>query len=170
MSHNLLLLNDLYFAFGATIYAGTLWALRFFFYPSWKSMTVGSAYDHFIVPTRAATRFFTVVVPLMFAAAAVAIAEEWGRAQLWQAVVCLAGISVSSFFGELLIIPINKRVAAGVAAGAPPDQRLDQNGLDRLLKRWMAYNDVRWVTTTVTWLAIIWLLVGKGDLSRVFGF
>jgi uncharacterized membrane protein len=167
MHHNLLMLNDLYFAFGATIYVGTMWALRFFFYPSWRSMTPATVFDHFVVPTRAATRFFTVVVPLMFVAAVVAIVEEWGHAQLWQAAVCLAGVGVSSFVGQVFIIPINKRVAAGVAADAA--QRLDQAGLDKLLRRWMALNDVRWVTTTITWVAIMWLLVAKGDLSRAFG-
>lgn len=46
MRSSLLVLNHSYFFFGATIYVGTLWSLRFFFYPSWKSLTVGNVGDH----------------------------------------------------------------------------------------------------------------------------
>ena len=66
MRETLLTINVVYFLFGATIYCGVMWSLRFFFYPSWSKMTVDNVQDHFIIPTSAATRFFLVVVPIMF--------------------------------------------------------------------------------------------------------
>ena len=57
MRETLLTINVVYFLFGATIYCGVMWSLRFFFYPSWSKMTVDNVQDHFIIPTSAATRF-----------------------------------------------------------------------------------------------------------------
>jgi hypothetical protein len=163
------MLDELFFAFCSTIYVGTMWCVRLFFYPTWKAMTPASVWDHFIIPTRAATRLFTVVIPLMFVAGTITIIEEWGHAQLWQAIVSVGGISASALFATIFIIPLNKRVAAGVAADAVGPVRLDQSSLDAILGRWMKLNEVRVVLTTVTWVAVMWLLVGKGDLSRLFG-
>lgn len=154
MRQTLLLINHSYFFFGATIYVGTMWSLRFFFYPSWTSMTVDSVQAHFIVPTQAATRFFTVVVPLMMLTGVVMIVSEWGKAQLWQAVVAFAGLMASTLVGRFMIIPINQRIAKGV----------DQQTLIPLLKRWMLLNDIRFGTTTVMWLATLWYFVAKGHL------
>ena len=78
MRETLLTINTVYFLFGATIYCGVMWALRFFFYPSWSKMTVDNVQDHFIIPTTAATRFFLVVVPLMFFSGIVMVITEWG--------------------------------------------------------------------------------------------
>ena len=36
MRETLLTINVVYFLFGATIYCGVMWSLRFFFYPSWS--------------------------------------------------------------------------------------------------------------------------------------
>ena len=60
-----------------------------------------------------ATRLFTVVIPLMFVAGTVTIVGEWGHAQLWQAIVSVAGISCSALFAWLFILPLNSRVAGG---------------------------------------------------------
>ena len=68
MREALLTINVVWFLFGATIYCGVMWALRFFFYPSWTAMNRESVKDHFLVPIAAATRFFWVVVPLMLIA------------------------------------------------------------------------------------------------------
>ena len=66
MKEVLLLVNALYFLFGATMYMGTMWVLRFFLYPTWRSLTRDSVGTHFGIPTLEATKFFTYVVPLMF--------------------------------------------------------------------------------------------------------
>ena len=47
MRETLLTINVVYFLFGATIYCGVMWSLRFFFYPSWSKMTVDNVQDHF---------------------------------------------------------------------------------------------------------------------------
>lgn len=152
----LLVLNNSYFFFGATVYVGTMWSLRFFFYPSWKSMNVDNVQAHFIVPTQAATRFFTVVVPLMFVTGVIMIVTEWGKAQLWQAIVAVLGLTASTLVGRFIIIPINQRIAKGV----------DQPTLVPLLERWMLLNDTRFATTTVMWLATLWYFVGRGHLTQ----
>ncbi len=160
MKENLLVINHAYFFFGTTIYAGTLWALRFFFYQSWNALNVGNVHAHFVGPTRRATTFFTVVVPLMFVASVVMVVTEWGKAQLWQSLVGLAAITVSTVVGKGLIIPINKRITAGVA---------DDATLVPLLKRWMQYNDIRFVVMTLGWIAMMWYFAARGGLVRVLG-
>ena len=65
--------NHLFLMFGTTVYVGVLWALHFFWYPSWEVMNVGNVQDHFILPTSAATKFFTIIVPIMFLCSGVMI-------------------------------------------------------------------------------------------------
>src|SRR4029453_2061723 len=74
----LLLLNALYFLFGATMYVGTMWVLKFFLYPTWESLDRGNVDMHFGIPTRQATKFFTVVVPPMFISGIILAWTEWG--------------------------------------------------------------------------------------------
>ncbi len=90
----LLLLNALYFLFGATMYVGTMWVLKFFLYPTWESLDRGNVDMHFGIPTRQATKFFTVVVPPMFISGIILVWSEWGTVRLIPAVLCLAGIIV----------------------------------------------------------------------------
>ena len=147
----LLTVNAVYFLFGATIYCGVMWALKVFFYPSWHGMTVDTVQTHFIIPTDAATRFFTVVVPIMHLSAIVMIVTEWGNPQpMIAAFVALLGIITSTLVGQLLIIPINKRIKAGVA---------DNKTLRPLLIEWMRLNTIRWVIVTFMWAATVWYFV-----------
>lgn len=156
-----LTLNAVYFLFGATIYCGVMWSLQFFFYPSWKGMTVDTVQDHFIVPTSAATRFFLIVVPLMFASGIVMMASEWGEGLVfWLTVVAFLGICASTYVGWIHIIPVNRRIKAGVP---------DDAALVPLLKKWMFLNTVRFVTVTIMWGAVVWYVVAKGDLVDVIG-
>ncbi|MGH2787917.1 MAG: hypothetical protein ACRDJV_08405 [Actinomycetota bacterium] len=155
MKEVLLVINHVYFLFGATVYVGTMWALRFFFFPSWQSMTIHNVQEHFIVPTRAATRFFTIVVPLMFVSGLIMLITEWGNDEIWPAAVAYLGIIASTFVGYRQIIPINKKIRAGVDS---------QEELIPLLKRWMYLNTLRFYTTTVMWAATVWYLVAKGNL------
>ena len=155
-----LTLNVVYFLFGATIYCGVMWALRFFFYPSWHGMSVDNVQEHFIIPTDAATRFFLVVVPLMFASGIVMMASEWGEDVWWLTLVAFLGIAVSTYVGWIHIIPVNRRIKAGVP---------DNATLVPLLKRWMFLNNIRWVTVTIMWAAVVWYMVDKADLVDVIG-
>ena len=52
--------NHTFLMFGTTVYMGVLWALHYFWYPSWEVMDVENVQDHFILPTSAATDFFTI--------------------------------------------------------------------------------------------------------------
>jgi hypothetical protein len=155
MTETLLTINVVYFLFGSTIYCGTMWSLRFFFYPSWTKINLDTVNDHFVIPTSSATRFFLVVVPLMFLTGIVLVVDEWGNGEVFVAtIVALLGITISTVVGSLLIIPINRRIAHGVP---------DQATLVTLLKRWMMLNNIRWVTVTVMWGAVVWYLLAKGN-------
>jgi len=160
MKEWLLLANALYFLFGATMYVGTMWVLRFFLYPTWQVLTPENVDDHFGVPTTLATRFFTVVVPPMFLSGAILVWSEWGDPMVVLSAVCLGGILLLTWVGQRLIIPVNKKVRGGDFDGPP--------GLTVLLKRWMFLNDIRFVGSTVTWAAIVWYIVAKGDLPWTF--
>lgn len=156
MKESLLLINALYFLFGATMYMGTMWVLRFFLYPTWRTLTPENVDNHFGVPTTEATRFFTVVVPLMFVSGIVLVWSEWGEWYVVLSAVCLAGILVLTWVGQGIIIPVNKKIRGGEFDG--------QAGLTPLLVRWMKLNDIRFVGATITWAAIVWYIVAKGDL------
>lgn len=148
-----------YFLFAATTYVGTLWCLHFFLYPTWVGLTPDNVGVHFVGPTRAATRFFTYVVPPMFVTGPVMVAAAWGDPVVIAPVLAVLGIIVSTYVGQRLIIPVNKRIAAGVTS----------QELTPLLKRWMRYNDIRWVTTSIMWAATVWYAVAEGNLVHVLG-
>ncbi|HET7326251.1 MAG TPA: hypothetical protein VFJ14_03110 [Nocardioidaceae bacterium] len=158
MKETLLLVNALYFLFGATMYMGTMWVLRFFLYPTWRVLTPENVDAHFGVPTTLATKFFTVVVPPMFIAGVVLVWSEWGDPLVALSAVCLAGIVLLTYVGQRLIIPVNKRVRGGDFEGT--------SGLRPLLVKWMRLNDIRFVGATVTWAAVVWYLAAKGDLLQ----
>jgi hypothetical protein len=125
-----------------------MWALRFFFYPSWSKMTVDNVQDHFIIPTTAATRFFLIVVPLMFFSGIVMVITE--------SLIAFAGIVVSTYVGWIHIIPVNRTIKAGVASN---------EALVPLLKKWMMLNNIRWITVTIMWGAAVWYIIAKGNFT-----
>ncbi|WP_426006601.1 hypothetical protein ACPFL9_06825 [Paenarthrobacter sp. NyZ202] len=156
----LLLANALYFLFGATMYVGTMWVLKLFLYPTWHGLSRDNVDTYFGIPTHAATRFFTAVVPLMFISGGILVWSEWGTLRLVPAIICLVGIVVLTWVGQGLIIPINVRIRGGDFA--------DDTELRSLLKRWMLLNDIRFYVSTLTWAAIVWLLVDRGKLWETF--
>jgi len=158
MRSKLLIGNAAYLLFGTTVYVGVLWALHFFWYPSWRVMTIAAAEDHFVAPTSAATKFFTVVVPLMFVTNLVlAWSERKHRRFLVAALVALIGITGSTFVGQLFIIPINQEVHRGVS---------DPAHFSALMQRWMFLNDIRWVLMSVMWIALVYYFVARGRLAE----
>lgn len=152
----LLTLNDSFFFLVASIYLGAMWTVRLFFYPSWNYMSAADVPHHFVIPVKAATKFFTIVLPLMLLAGVVMVVEEWGKAQLWQAIVAVAGITASALAFELLIKPINTQVYTA-----------DDATLTPLLQKWMRLNEIRFVASTITWLATIWFFIGRGHLTQL---
>jgi hypothetical protein len=153
-------LSALYFLFGATMYMGTMWVLKLFLYPTWRALHRDNVGIHFGLPTLRATRFFTGVVPLMFLAAILLVVQEWGTSLVWWAVTCLVGIVLLTGVGQLLIIPVNKKVRGG--------DYPDDEGLRELLVRWMLLNDIRFWGSTVTWIAIVGYLVVKTQMWDAF--
>ena len=147
-------INHGFLMFGTTVYVGVLWALHYFWYPSWEVMNVGNVQEHFILPTSAATEFFTIVVPIMFLCAIIMIVLEWKTKFRWHAIIGLLGVIGATFVGQVYIIPVNKTIAAGVQ----PDQ------LNGLLQEWMVLNDIRWIIMTIMWLALMIYFLTKGDL------
>jgi hypothetical protein len=165
MKRALLVINHAYLFFGTTVYVGVLWALHFFWYPSWESMTVEIAQSQFIVPTSAATRFFLVVVPLMFFANIVMVVSE--RRDRKMLAVSLLGLGLQCvvlYVGWGLIIPVNKTIAARLA-----DHSLDQAELSGLLTGWMHLNDVRWLFMSAMWLVMMYYFIAKGRLIERVG-
>lgn len=148
-------LNHLLLMFGTTVYMGVLWALHVFWYPSWEVMNVSNVQDHFILPTSAATSFFTIVVPVMFLTSGVMIWQEWKTRFRWHAIVGFLGVTGATLVGQLLIIPVNKTIAAGV----------EQAQLAELLAEWMVLNDIRWMIVNVMWLALTIYLLMRPSLA-----
>ena len=62
---------------------GVLWALHFFWFPSWNNLKVDNYYDQFIPQTSTATEFFTVLVPLMFLGHVIMCWKEWKTRMRW---------------------------------------------------------------------------------------
>jgi hypothetical protein len=156
VKQTLLLVNALYFLFGATMYVGTMWVLRLFLYPTWKSLTPENVYEHFGIPTILATKFFTMVVPPMFLSGLILVVSEWGDPLMLVAIVCLVGIVFLTYVGQQIIIPVNKKIRGGQFEGPA--------GLTPLLMRWMQLNNLRFIGSTITWAAIVWYFVAKPDL------
>ena len=150
----LVAVNHGYLFFGTTVYVGVLWALHFFWYPSWDVMNVDNVQNHFILPTSAATEFFTIVVPLMFVTSIIMIVLEWKTKFRWLAIIGLLGVCGATFVGQVYIIPVNQTIAGGV----------NQAQLTELLQEWMVLNDIRWVIMSIMWLALMTYFLTKGNL------
>lgn len=160
MKAKLLVLNHAYLFFGTTLYVGTLWALHFFWFPSWEHLKVDNYYDQFIPQTQAATRFFTYVVPLMFLTSLIMIKSEWKTRFRWLAIGALACLSGATYVGQALIIPINKTLTVPVT---------DQAQLTAYLEHWISYNNIRWMLLTIMWLLMMWYFIAKPNLTQALG-
>ena len=95
----------------------------------------------------------------MFLSGIILVVTEWGDwddSLIWLCVVCLVGIVLLTYVGQQIIIPVNKKIRGGEFDGPA--------GLTPLLMRWMQLNNIRFVASTITWAAIVWYIVAKGDL------
>jgi hypothetical protein len=158
MKPKLLAANHAYSMFGTTLYVGVLWALRFFWYPGWRKLKVSNYFDQFVPQTTAATKFFTVVVPLMYLSLATMTVTERKSRLRWVPLGGLTCLSAATYVGQGHIIPINKILAQGVT---------DQTELEEYLRRWMALNDIRWGLMTTMWLILMYYFIAKGNLLEV---
>lgn len=152
----LLNINAGYAFFTSSIYMGVMWALHFFWYPGWHYLNQGNVQDAFVGPTSLATKFFTILVPIMMVSCIILIITEWKNPVRWTTWVITAGIIGATVVGKMLIIPINQTIAAGVA---------DQQTLNDLLTRWMDLNNLRMAITTVMWLGCLFYFMLRKNMA-----
>jgi hypothetical protein len=152
VKEKLLVFNSSCIFFGTTLYVGVLWALHFFWFPTWQDFKVENYYDQFIPQTAAATKFFTVVVPIMFLCSVIMVWKDWKTSMRWIAAGSLACLALATYVGTLHIIPINKILAARVT---------DQARLTDLFQQWMFLNDIRWVLMTLSWVLLMYYFGAK---------
>src|SRR5215472_6146275 len=156
----LLSLNHAIIFFGTTLYCGVLWSLQFFWFPTWRHLTIANYYDQFVPETLAATSFFTIVVPIMFFCGLVMIISEWHSRLLWAAIVSFLCLTAATIVGQALIIPVNKIIDAGVT---------DQAQLTSLLERWISLNQIRFALLTAMWIVMMYYFLAKGKLLDTLG-
>jgi len=155
----LLALNHAVILWGSTLYVGVLWALHYFWFPTWQHLTVANYYDQFIPETQAATHFFTYWVPITFVCLLVLAWSERKTALRWVPWVGMALLGTSTYVGVYHIIPINDYLATRIT---------DQAVLTQKLELWMSLNTIRWVTETLVWLVVMFYFIAKGRLpSRI---
>jgi hypothetical protein len=143
----LLNVNDALLFFGTTLYVGVLWAMRFFWYPSWELIRRADVPVHFVGPTSRATAFFTVVVPIMLVTNIILLVREWRRPATGRlAGLALACIGLATLVGKFLIIPINQRISVGLPS---------ESALHDALGMWMHYNTIRFWLMTMMWVSMM---------------
>jgi hypothetical protein len=157
MKGNLLALNQAVILWGSTLYVGVLWALRFFWFPTWHHLTVANYYDQFIPQTQAATHFFTYWVPITLLCLCVMAWSERKTRLRWVPWAGLLLLGISTYVGTQHIIPINKFLATHIT---------DQAVLTDRLEHWMSLNTIRWVTETLAWLVMMYYFIAKGRLPE----
>jgi hypothetical protein len=152
MKEKLLVFNNACIFFGTTLYVGVLWALHFFWFPTWRNFKVDNYYDQFIPQTTAATQFFTIVVPIMFLCYVIMVWKEWKTKMRWISIGALACLALATYVGTLHIIPINKILAGHIT---------DQARLTKLFQQWMFLNDIRWILMTISWVLLMYYFGAK---------
>lgn len=153
----LLAINHTYIFFCSSLYLGLFWSLNFFWFPTYGGLQVGNYVDQIIPQTTAATRFFVILIPIMALAIGVMLVTEWRTRFRWVPLAWIPGLGGTVLIQQLLIEPVNRRLAAGVT---------DQAELLSLLQQWMLLNRVRGVVLTVMWLIMMVYFIRKGDLLR----
>ncbi len=141
--------DDLFLLLCTSMYLGTGWSLALFSFPIAGKLRPDNYYDQFVPQVEAATRFFTVMTTLMLVAGAVMVTWEPTNWQRVFPAIVLAGVVAATTLTVVWILPLNRRMAAGIAGQAE---------LDAVLRRWMRLNWLRVGLWTVQWLSMAaWL-------------
>ncbi len=148
--------NNAYIFFGTTLYVGVLWSLHFFWFPTWTNLKVENYYDQFIPQTTAATKFFTVLVPIMFLAHLIMCWKEWKGNMRWPSLAALGMLATATYVGTQHIIPVNKILKGHLT---------DQVQVTELLKKWMSLNDIRMALMTASWCLLMYYFAVKARRS-----
>ena len=157
MKEILLTINHVCLMFGTTMYVGVLWSLKFFWFPTWHKLTPANYYDQFVPQTLAATKFFTVVVPIMFLSCIFMAISEWKTKLRWAPIAAFLTLGAATFVGAGKILPINKFLREGVT---------DQARLTELMTKWIGLNEFRFWALTILWLLVMYYFIAKGNLPQ----
>ena len=92
MKNKLLLLSYAVLFVGVSIYFGTGWSTIIFQLPMLPLLDVSNYYLHFVPQVAAATKFFTILVPVMCIICLVMLKAEWKTRFRWVPIVVLLAI------------------------------------------------------------------------------
>jgi hypothetical protein len=146
-------LNNAYIFFCASIYLGMFWSLHFFWFPNYpKTLNVSNYYDAIIPQTNLATKYFFVTIPIMAVAILIMLITEWKGKLMWVPIAWIPGLLTPVIVQQKFIEDINNQFKAGIT---------DPALLQKLLKDWMFWNDVRWIILTIMWLITMYFFIAK---------
>ena len=149
----LLDINNAYIFFCASIYLGMFWSLHFFWFPNYpKTLNVSNYYDAIIPQTNLATKFFFISIPIMAIAILIMLITEWRGKLIWVPIAWIPGLLAPVIVQQKFIEDINNQFKAGIT---------DPAILQKLLKDWMFWNDVRWIILTIMWLITMYFFIAK---------
>lgn len=140
-----LLINHVLLLLFCSIYLGTGVSLVFFQFPLEPKLTVDNYYMIFVEPVTAATRFFTYMTIAMLITATIMLVTEWFSGLRWVPVVVLLGVVAATVLTMIIIIPLNKELAAGVT---------DPARLKVVFHEWANMNRIRVSLWAVQWAAM----------------
>jgi MFS superfamily sulfate permease-like transporter len=141
----LLALNNVLLLLCCSIYLGTGVSLVFFQLPLEPKLTTANYHMIFVEPVTAATHFFTYMTIVMLICAVIMLATEWFTGLRWVPVVVLLAIILATVLTMVVIIPLNKELAAGVT---------DPARLKTVFHQWANMNRVRASLWAIQWAAM----------------
>jgi hypothetical protein len=141
----LLVLNHVLLLLFCSIYLGTGVSLIFFQLPLEPKLTVDNYHLMFVEPVTNATRFFTYMTILMLITGVIMLITEWFSGLRWVPVVVLLGVILATVLTMVVIIPLNKELAAGVT---------DPARLKVVFGQWANMNRVRVALWAIQWAAM----------------
>ena len=152
MRRKLLLVSYAVLFAGVSIYFGTGWSTVIFQFPTLPELNVGNYYLHFVPQVANATRFFTVLVPVMCIICLVMLKAEWHTRWRWIPIVVLVAIIGASSITYFLIFPINRAMAAHIT---------DPQQLAEAISKWVRYTWLRVALWTLEWLSMMCYFAGR---------
>ena len=158
MRAKLLLIGHSYIFLIASLYVGLFTSLHFFWFPIFETLTVHNYYEHIMVQTANATRFFFMAIPPMIVAIFVMLWSEWKTRFRWVPIAWIVGLGIPIWVQQGPIEAVNAVLNTHVT---------DQAQLEMLLQRWMMLNHVRWAILAIMWCITLYYFVAKGRLMKV---
>jgi hypothetical protein len=152
MKEKLLLLNHSILFLGVSIYFGTGWSTFLFDFPVVPQLTVANYYLHFVPQVAAATKFFTVLVPVMMAAGIIMAVAEWRTRFRWVPMVVLLAIGAASGVTMHFVFPLNELMAKPIT---------DPQQLTEVMQKWLSFTRIRLGFWSLEWIALMYYFAAK---------